>query len=375
MIIKDHTSPKPTSGESARFHLSDYRLVARHNFRVARDPTRTKLLVCKDSVELLSTARASLREGFSTLWEWGRRVECFDGHWYEATMHKDGQTRQAALPPGAHFGQLTQMRDFGGLIMAESRYAPGSMTPVHVHETASFTVILRGEYMEEHRGQVFDCFPGKILFRNAGEQHRDHIGSSGAYCVMLEMRPTWLQRLDATRLPSSVCQMHDRWDVLLRLRRELTMVDDMTPLAVEALVLELCCQLRRARAAPGRIPQWLRHVQEKLEAEFGGRQSLQALAANANVHPSHLARAFHQHFGCSVGEYVRRRRIVFACERIAAGESLSHIAIGAGFANQPHFSRTFKAVIGLSPDQFRREKCNSRVKNVLGVKDARRPAN
>jgi hypothetical protein len=30
-------SPKPTSGESARFHLSDYRLVARHNFRVARD--------------------------------------------------------------------------------------------------------------------------------------------------------------------------------------------------------------------------------------------------------------------------------------------------------------------------------------------------
>ena len=29
-------SPKPTYGESARFHLSDYRLVARHNFRVAR---------------------------------------------------------------------------------------------------------------------------------------------------------------------------------------------------------------------------------------------------------------------------------------------------------------------------------------------------
>ncbi len=29
-------SAKPTFGESARFHLSDYRLVARHNFRVAR---------------------------------------------------------------------------------------------------------------------------------------------------------------------------------------------------------------------------------------------------------------------------------------------------------------------------------------------------
>jgi hypothetical protein len=29
-------SPKPISAESARFHLSDHRLVGRRNFRVAR---------------------------------------------------------------------------------------------------------------------------------------------------------------------------------------------------------------------------------------------------------------------------------------------------------------------------------------------------
>jgi hypothetical protein len=165
-------------------------------------------------------------------------------------------------------GQLTQMRDFGNLLMAESHYAPGSVTPMHIHETASFIVTLSGEYMEEHRGQVFDCFPGRILFRTAGERHCDRIGSSGAHCVMLEMRPTWQPRLGATRMPSSVCQICDRQDLRLRLRRELTMVDDMTPLAAESLVLELCCQLQRARAAPRRIPPWLRQIQEKLEAEF-----------------------------------------------------------------------------------------------------------
>lgn len=186
--------------------------------------------------------------------------------------------------------------------MAESHYAPGSITPMHVHETASFTVILHGEYMEEHRAQVFDCSPGKILYRTAGERHCDRIGSSGAHCVMLEMRPTWQERLDAMRLPSSVCQMHDRRDVLLRLRGELSIVDDMTPLAVEALVLELCCQLQRARAVPGRVPLWLRQIQEKLEVEFDCRQSLEFLAAHANVHPAHLARAFRRQFGCSVGE-------------------------------------------------------------------------
>jgi AraC family transcriptional regulator len=288
-------------------------------------------------------------------------------------MHKDGQTRQTLLPPGAHFGQLTQICDFGGLIMAESHYAPGSNTPMHIHETASFTVILRGEYMEEHRVQVFNCFPGKILFRAAGEQHCDRIGYSGAHCVMLEMRPAWQERLAATQLPFSVCQMHDTQDVLLRLRRELTIVDEMTPLAVEALVLELCCQLQRGRVAPTRVAPWLRQVQEKLEAEFAGKQSLRVLAADADVHPAHLARVFRQQFGYSVGEYVRRRRIEFACERIEAGEPLNDIAIQAGFANQPHFSRTFKAVTGLSPGQFRREKCKSGAKNVSRVKDAARP--
>jgi AraC family transcriptional regulator len=258
--------------------------------------------------------------------------------------------------------------------MAESHYAPGLITPRHTHETASFTVILHGEYVEEHRAQSFDCSPGRILFRTAGEQHCDRIGSSGAHCVMLEMRSSWPERLNAKRLPSSACQMRDGNDLLLRLRRELTIVDDTTPLAVEALVLELCCQLQRAHDARDLIPRWLRQIHEKLETEFRGKQSLQALAEDANVHPAHLARAFRQHFGCSVGEYVRHRRVVFACERIAAGEPLSDVAIGAGFANQPHLSRTFKAITGLSPGEFRRGQCKPGAKDVWRVKDATRPS-
>jgi AraC family transcriptional regulator len=170
-----------------------------------------------------------------------KRVECLDGYSYKTAMNKDGHTRQTTLSPGVHFGQLTQIRDYGGLIMAESHYVPGSIIPMHIHETASFTVILQGEYIEEHRAQAFDCFPGKVLFRTAGEQHCDRIASKGAHCVMLETRPTWQDRLAATRLPSSVCQMHDKQNVMLRLRGELSIVDDVTPLAVEALVLELCC--------------------------------------------------------------------------------------------------------------------------------------
>ena len=285
-------------------------------------------------------------------------------------MHGFLRARSTPLPAGVHFGHVTEVREFGGLVLAESHYAPGLTTPWHTHETASFTISLHGGYLEEHRTRTFDCFPGKTLFRTAGGQHCNRIGPSGAHCLMLEMRASWQERLVGTRLPSSACQIHDRDGIFLRLRRELALGDDIMPLAVEALVLELCCQLQRACAVRGRIPMWLRQIREKLEAEFAGKHSLKALADHAAVHPAHLARAFRQHFGCSVGEYVRRRRVVFACERIAAGDPLSHIAIDAGFANQPHLSRTFKTITGRSPGEFRREKCKGGAKDVLGVKDS-----
>jgi AraC family transcriptional regulator len=72
------------------------------------------------------------------------------------------------------------------------------------------------------------------------------------------------------------------------------------------------------------------------------------------VHPVYLASEFRKHFGCTIGEYVRKLRVEFACRRISESDSpLSDIAIAAGFSHQSHFSRTFKAVTGMTPAGYR----------------------
>jgi AraC family transcriptional regulator len=70
-----------------------------------------------------------------------------------------------------------------------------------------------------------------------------------------------------------------------------------------------------------------------------------------------MAAQFRAYYGCSIGEFVRRRRIDFACEQIRAGErSLLDIALEAGFVSQSHFSRVFRTATGMTPREYRASK-------------------
>ena len=63
----------------------------------------------------------------------------------------------------------------------------------------------------------------------------------------------------------------------------------------------------------------------------------------------------HRRYGCTVGEYVRRLRIEFACRELSDSEKpLAFIAQNAGFFDQSHFSKTFKLLTGQSPAAYRK---------------------
>jgi AraC-like DNA-binding protein len=66
-----------------------------------------------------------------------------------------------------------------------------------------------------------------------------------------------------------------------------------------------------------------------------------------------LARQFRVMCGTSPYRYLLRRRLDFAREQIAQRRPLSAVAVDAGFADQAHFSRMFKATFGLTPVQYR----------------------
>jgi len=139
-------------------------------------------------------------------------------------------------------------------------------------------------------------------------------------------------------------------ELFLRMYYKFREMDDESLRTLEQALLEGQSVTNSGR----RFPQWLERVRNILEQRFAEPFKLSEIAAEAGVHPVHLAREFRKHYGASVGEYLRRVRIEYACrELMGSNVAVTNIAFAAGFADQSHFSRTFKRLCGTTPGRYR----------------------
>lgn len=245
------------------------------------------------------------------------------------------------------------------LPLAEAEYRANVELPKHSHRHAGFCLILKGGYTESYGKTVLELKPSRVKFQPAGELHTDVYGKENVHCFFVELEPQWLQRMGAEALvgsnPCVYAGSSVSW-LMMKLRREFRAMDDEAPLAIEGIALDLIAETSRNRnkvSVDQRLP-WLQLARDFIKDEFAQPLTLSAIADSVKVHPVYLANSFRRRYGCSVGEYLRKCRIEFACHRISDSKhSLAEVALAAGFSNQSHFSRTFKRVTGLTPASYR----------------------
>jgi AraC family transcriptional regulator len=262
------------------------------------------------------------------------------------------------LTAGSYFGNRVQGRELAGFLLTDYAYRPGERLRMHYHERSYFCLVVAGGYAETYGNRQRECRTATLVFHPAGERHAEHIGGSGARVFSVEAGTHWLR--EAPEYRAALDTPADFQGGLLsrlafRLYREFCRPDACSPLAVEGLVLELVAErVRRTPHGTGQDPGWLVRAREVLHDRFTSPPSLGGLAQEVGIHPVHLARTFRTRLGCSVGEYVRQRRVDYACRQLVASDMpLVEIALAAGFADQSHFARTFKRLRGLTPGEFR----------------------
>lgn len=264
------------------------------------------------------------------------------------------------LSSGYFYGNVLERVLATDLTLTETSYAPALKLPAHNHESAYFCFVLEGGFSETYgKHSSRSCRKSTLVFHPAGETHSDRFYTD-TRCFNIQMNSQWFERaLGHSRIINSPADFYDERlsNLATRLYREFREFDDFSALAIEGLMFEMMAEASRHSAgkfAP-RPPRWLRQAREILDERFDESLTLSALSESVGIHPVHLAREFRRFYRCTVGEYVRKLRIDYACRRLLNSDaSLAEVALAAGFFDQSHFARNFKSRIGMTPHEYRK---------------------
>ena len=260
------------------------------------------------------------------------------------------------LRGGEFYSPIQARLSANDVVLSELCQPVARSVPRHEHELAYVTIVLHGHYREGDRGKLDELPPLTAVFNPVGVAHSTVIGPAGASMFTIEFRTEGLRELglqlpDRTTFDGGVGTM--LWPGLRLFSSFKNQSTDS--LMLEAHVLELLGAIIRLDPSPEKTPpRWLKRVKDRLHAEFCERLRMRDLAREAGVHPVHLARAFRKFEKRTPGEYQQHLQIRAACELLGKPEwPLAEIAAECGFADQSHFTRTFRRMAATTPLRFR----------------------
>lgn len=259
----------------------------------------------------------------------------------------------------------------------------------HTHEEFAIGVVDAGSHVSEWGGATHRAGPGAVIVNNPGDVHTGRPGDRDGWSYRMLYPP-------AALLTDVVMQLSDRSGRLPRFgapvfddavgAQELgsvvrALLAGAEPLEAHSRFLVLFAGLLRRHAVMSpsasrlrSVPSAVRVAQAYLHAHLTESVTLTSVADVVGLHPLYLIRAFRREFGLPPHAYVVQQRVQLAKRRIASGEPLTRVALGAGFSDQSHLSRHFRRIVGVTPGQYARAVGASRAGGkVRNVQEGRHP--
>jgi AraC-like DNA-binding protein len=235
----------------------------------------------------------------------------------------------------------------------------------HRHDTYAICQTTRGVQAFEYRGSHEVSLPGQIVVLHPDEVHDGYAATEAGFGYrQLYIDPALI--FDAARTlrrspgPLPFVRRPVLSSDILADAIDSAFSGNREPLAIDSLVLQVAAGLLRADpsvrdlADPNRFDMAaLRGARAFLDAEKNRVVRSAELEAITGLSRYELARQFRLVYGTSPYRFLLMRRLDEAREQIVRNRALGDVAFDAGFADQAHFSRTFKAAFGLTPARYR----------------------
>jgi AraC family transcriptional regulator len=227
----------------------------------------------------------------------------------------------------------------------------------HSHTNASISFLLSGSHREDLFGKEHVRVPGDIKFIPSGELHRCKNYVPGTRKINLDIPAGLLRQMDVSEddVFSLLSRNGKPKFTLIKLYHELNDVGSHAAASAHLMLYELFHPAENEKKASGQIPLWVCILKDILHDEWDKTFDLHDLSSRLGVHPVTISRYFPLYFSSTLGNYLWFLKIEKALSLIKGTDrSLTDIAYICGFADQAHFTRTFKKITGFSPKEFRK---------------------
>ncbi len=235
----------------------------------------------------------------------------------------------------------------------------------HRHDTYAICLTISGVQAFNYRGNSEISTPGQVVVLHPDETHDGYAGTEEGFGYrQLYVEPALIFEAMQIMCTHPCSLPFVRTPVVLNQKLSAAIINAFQstrePLAIDSLIVQLAEGLMEADPGCKRVPRprhldlaALKRVRQYLDIQKTRIVHSVELEAVTGLTRYDLARQFRIMCGTSPYRYLLMRRLDFAREQISQGRSLVEVAIEAGFADQAHFSRMFKATFGLTPALYR----------------------
>lgn len=246
-----------------------------------------------------------------------------------------------------------------GVERLQARLRGEGFTP-HRHDTYAIGLTLSGVQTFSYRGAKRICLPGQWHVLHPDELHDGVPGTDDGFAYrIVYVDPALISASLGERLPFVADPIVDAAQVPRALTRFLQRTDDGIDDVDDELaatdVATVIADMLNALSGPGRAVTppvdraAITRVRESLMDNPTRRYRAADVERIAGMDRWTVARQFRAAFGTSPSRFRSMRQLELARSLLGRGMPLADVAVAAGFADQAHFTRMFKAAYGLTP--------------------------
>jgi len=228
----------------------------------------------------------------------------------------------------------------------------------HRHVTYAVGITEAGLQCFHYRGEAQASTAGRVIVIHPDEAHYGHAGAPNGFVYrMLYVDPALISvALGGRALPFVGDPVFDDPPLCVILADAFAdFPEPIGDLAAPGLIAALADALARRAGSPSVtrcLPEKALDTARSLLDATAGPVFAAMLEEETGLDRYTLARGFRDRFGTSPHRYLVGRRLERVRAEIAHGASLADAAYAAGFADQSHMTRHFKARFGLTPGRY-----------------------